>query len=108
MQSHAFIQSAQAKKSGVNWADLQIYLFLMGVGENTHMDVHKFCNINPGILKGYLSTFKGKDAFAIVVNLGLVETTGEITLKDKNPLSHPILSPNYFGNPKDLKVLLEG
>ena len=36
------------------------------------------------------------------------ESRGEVTLKDRNPLSSPIINPNFLDSDKDRKQLLEG
>ncbi|CAH1111728.1 unnamed protein product [Psylliodes chrysocephalus] len=36
------------------------------------------------------------------------KSRGSIRLKDFNPLSHPTIYGNYFSNPEDVKVLIEG
>ncbi len=36
------------------------------------------------------------------------ESKGYITLKDSNPLSHPIIQPNYFQVERDRDVMVEG
>ncbi|CAG9861747.1 unnamed protein product [Phyllotreta striolata] len=36
------------------------------------------------------------------------KSRGYLTLKDSNPLSHPLIYANYFTHPEDIKVLVEG
>ncbi|XP_012274578.1 glucose dehydrogenase [FAD, quinone] isoform X2 [Orussus abietinus] len=38
----------------------------------------------------------------------IANTRGYMTLRSKNPLDPPLLYPNYFEDPQDVKVLIEG
>lgn len=36
------------------------------------------------------------------------KSRGYLTLKDSNPLSHPMIFANYYTNPEDIRVMVEG
>lgn len=38
----------------------------------------------------------------------ITESRGYLKLRSKNPLDHPLIYPNYFTHPKDIRVMVEG
>lgn len=47
-----------------------------------------------------------KDAYTILPLLMRPKSKGEILLKSSNPYDAPMIYPNYFDNPEDLKTLV--
>lgn len=47
-----------------------------------------------------------KDAFMILPLLLRPKSRGKILLRDSNPRSHPLIYPNYFAHPDDIKVMV--
>lgn len=47
-----------------------------------------------------------KDAFMILPLLMRPKSRGEILLRDTNPRSHPLIYPNYFDHPDDIRVMV--
>lgn len=47
-----------------------------------------------------------QDAFMIIPLVMRPKSRGRILLRDSNPESHPLIYPNYFSDPHDLKVLV--
>jgi glucose 1-dehydrogenase (FAD, quinone) len=47
-----------------------------------------------------------KDAFMILPLLLRPKSRGKILLRDANPRSHPLIYPNYFDHPDDIKVMV--
>ncbi|CAL8097220.1 unnamed protein product [Orchesella dallaii] len=58
----------------------------------------------------YLGPHVGKDSHVILVTLGLPKSRGFIRLKDNNPLSQPIIDPQYFTDAQDadIKAMVKG
>lgn len=105
---HAFLSTSSVQKTGIDWPDLQVYMLSVGMYENFAKDIASFTRVRQELLDEYVKPHLGKDAFALMINLARVKSTGELTLADKNPLSKPIIDPRYLENPHDLKVLVEG
>jgi choline dehydrogenase-like flavoprotein len=59
-------------------------------------------DINSPLPKFYIGY--GASCIPGIVN---VESRGEVTLKDANPLSPPLLNPNYFSDPRDMEVMVK-
>jgi choline dehydrogenase len=55
---------------------------------------------------------RSKDLFGAHVSLipGLIypKSSGEITLKDNDPASSPLIDPKYFSDPRDMDLMLHG
>ncbi|XP_066259555.1 glucose dehydrogenase [FAD, quinone]-like [Euwallacea similis] len=49
-----------------------------------------------------------KESFSVITLLLRPNSKGRIMLKDKNPDSQVLIYPNYFDDPQDIKVLVEG
>ncbi|XP_070500763.1 glucose dehydrogenase [FAD, quinone]-like [Chironomus tepperi] len=49
-----------------------------------------------------------RDAAMAVPLLMRPKSRGKILLKDNNPYTYPLIYPNYFSHPQDLKVMVEG
>ncbi|XP_039281794.1 glucose dehydrogenase [FAD, quinone]-like [Nilaparvata lugens] len=51
---------------------------------------------------------EGEDAFSIVPVLLQPLSRGRVKLKSRNPFHWPLLYPNYYDHPRDLKIVVEG
>ena len=54
-----------------------------------------------------VSEVNGTKAISIFVEIFHYQSRGSVTLQDNNPLSHPLIDPNYISNPYDEKKLVE-
>ncbi|CAF3350714.1 unnamed protein product [Rotaria sp. Silwood2] len=54
-----------------------------------------------------ISESDGKKAFQIFVETFQYQSRGSVTLKDNDPLSNPVINPNYLSNSYDEKKLLQ-
>lgn len=50
----------------------------------------------------------GKDSVVACVALVRPKSVGEIRLRNKDPLSPPIIDPRYLEHPDDVRTLVEG
>nr|WP_256443005.1 MULTISPECIES: GMC oxidoreductase [unclassified Bradyrhizobium] len=58
----------------------------------------------PGVF-GLLPTEHG---FTLLLNHGAPFSRGEVRLKSADPLAHAAIMPNYFSDPRDIRVLARG
>jgi len=56
--------------------------------------------IIPKLYMGYAASF--------VPGIVQIYSRGEITLKDGNPMSDPLIDPNYLSDPRDMEALVKG
>ncbi|CAL8084320.1 unnamed protein product [Orchesella dallaii] len=106
--AQAFISSSIVNKTGVDWPDLQLYMFGSGHHETVVEDFARIQGFNATILRPILSPVIGRDGFYIVVTLVRPHGRGEILLSDKDPFSPPIINHQYLEHEKDVKILIEG
>jgi len=98
---------AQCNKTR-EWPDIQLYFSPLGIYQGFERDLNLFVAVREDIMEKYLAPYRGKDAFLLLPTLLLPRSIGELRLKDKNPLSYPVIDPKYFSHPDDMKILLEG
>ncbi|XP_069680583.1 glucose dehydrogenase [FAD, quinone]-like [Periplaneta americana] len=65
-----------------------------------------------GILSDSMNEFfkplQQKSGFTIFPIVLRPYSTGRVMLKDKNPKSSPLIYPNFFSDPRDMKLLIKG
>ncbi|CAL8097205.1 unnamed protein product [Orchesella dallaii] len=61
-------------------------------------------------VKNFLTPVLGEDSHFVMVSLGLPKSRGHIRLKDRNPLSKPLIDPRYYSDieNQDFKAMVEG
>lgn len=64
--------------------------------------------LKPEIFKQVYASLTNSDAWSIIPTLLRPFSRGAIRLRSKNPFDHPIIDPNYFHDPRDMKTLVEG
>ncbi|CAL8089944.1 unnamed protein product [Orchesella dallaii] len=106
--SQAFISSSQVMQQGVDWPDIQLYIVAVGNSVAGALTLSEAQNYKKDFLDKIYEPYVGTDGFVILNTLGRPKSVGEITLKDKNPFSHPNIDPHYLEDPDDLAALVEG
>lgn len=57
---------------------------------------------------GVLGILPKEHGFTLLLNHGSPYSRGRVTLKSADPLAHAAISPNYFSDPRDIRILAEG
>jgi len=57
---------------------------------------------------GVLGILPREHGFTLLLNHGSPYSRGQVTLKSADAMAHAAISPNYFSDPRDLKILTEG
>lgn len=57
---------------------------------------------------GMLGILPREHGFTLLLNHGSPYSRGRVTLKSADPLAHMAISPNYFSDPRDIRILAEG
>jgi choline dehydrogenase-like flavoprotein len=88
-----------------NSHDVQIACFVTG---GDHDLIGKYLNIDPALYFDNATKRLAGDTEAIYLmpNIVLPHSEGEIVLRSADPDIHPTISPNYYGDPHDLKVMV--
>lgn len=93
------------------WPDLQIFLSSVGIYENIEADFANELGYDEATLKKYFGPVKhpgGRDGMILFPVLNRPKSVGQITLRDKNPYTHPVMDPRYLEHPQDVGSLIEG
>ncbi|KAF5286211.1 hypothetical protein FQA39_LY16381 [Lamprigera yunnana] len=102
-----FVNTKYANASE-DWPDIQI--FLASYSDNT--DGGLFSKRITGLTDTFYSTvyedFLYQNAFNLMPLLLRPKSRGQILLKDSDSKSHPLIFPNYYFDPHDLNVMVEG
>merc|ERR1719315_722265 len=56
----------------------------------------------------YIKPHVGRESAAIIATLNRPKSRGSIKLRNSDPLSHPIIDPNYLQDEEDIKAFIEG
>jgi len=106
----AFLESSQVRRRSNNesWPDIQMMLLGMGLYSVIIDDLSRMVGVNKKYLEDGYGPFLGKDAFFFLTVNVRPRSRGEILLAGSNFRSPPLINPNYFQDPSDLRVLTEG
>ncbi|CAG7837943.1 unnamed protein product [Allacma fusca] len=106
--NHAFFSSSEVRKTGIDWPDVQVFASVVGNYENIAADFAATYGFKKELLDKFLGPNLGNDGIIFFPTLGRPLSLGEITLRDKDPLSPPVIDPHYLEHPQDVKALVEG
>ena len=89
------------------WPDLQT--FFSGA-HNTFMKagLTELFNLKEQVVEKYLDKYEGQDRLTLANMLVRPYSRGTVTLQSDDPLTPLLFDPNYFGDERDMKILIEG
>lgn len=93
--------------SGRIWPD--IHLLLIGIPQDSDglETLTKMFNLDPVMAKEYYKPVLNQDSFSIMVSASRPKSRGFIQLASKDPYADPLIDPNYYSHPDDMKVTLK-
>lgn len=112
-QVKGLLQYALSRKGAFTIGPLEAVAFLNIVKPEgpANFQLH-FAPMQIGAEYGYdmydLSKFPHEDGFSILPSLLQPKSRGEVTLRDKNPMSAPVIDPCFLSEPSDLEQLVAG
>lgn len=82
----------------------------MGVHESMGADFEKIFGIQNNVLKRFYGPNAGNDSNIVGVTLGLPRSRGTVKLANSDPLSKPVIDPNYYSDPgnQDMEDVIDG
>lgn len=91
-----------------DWPDIQF--FFASYADNTDGGLfgRRATGITDEVYTAVYEEILYQDAFNIIPLLMRPRSTGKLLLKDKNPQSKILIYPNYYNDPYDLAVIVEG
>ncbi|KAK5638313.1 hypothetical protein RI129_012608 [Pyrocoelia pectoralis] len=102
-----FVNTKYANRSD-DWPDIQ--LFMASYSDNTDGGLFskRITGLTDTVYASVYEDYLYKDAYSLLPLVLRPKSTGRILLKDSHYKSHPLIFPNYFSDPYDLAVLVEG
>ncbi|GBN76146.1 Glucose dehydrogenase [FAD, quinone] [Araneus ventricosus] len=98
----AFLNSSPVSPT-VDFPDYQLYF-----AEISNDIPEKRTDLKPEIYKAVFGPYENWPLFACISQHLQPKSRGTVRLKSTNPYDSPAIDPNYFENPEDLKVTVEG
>lgn len=101
----AFVKTNYTNETD-DWPDIQ--LFLATTAENTDGGVlsKRITGITDDFFADVFENIVYNDSFAVFPLLMRPRSTGEILLRSTDPKDAPLIFPNYYGDPYDMKVMV--
>lgn len=104
----AFIKTKYSALNADDYPDVELVLGDGAVNGDVFGSLRYLLGIPDSTFRQVYGTILNKPAFSIVPVLMRPRSKGRVKIRDANPLRRPILLPNYFEDPLDVKVLVEG
>ena len=91
-----------------DWPDVQFHFAAGSDVSDAGRYVRKGHGIRDDVWDEYFKPISETDTFSIVPVYLRPKSEGYIRLKSANPYDKPIIDPNYYDHPDDIKVMIEG
>lgn len=91
-----------------DWPDIEFHLIAGSTNSDGGAQLWKAHGITERFYKDVFEPLKGQDTWSALPVLLRPKSRGFIKLKSKNPFEYPLIYPNYFFDPFDMKTLIEG
>ncbi|XP_046414122.1 glucose dehydrogenase [FAD, quinone]-like [Neodiprion fabricii] len=103
----AFVNTKFANESG-NWPDIQFHMAPASINSDAGAQVRRIFGLTDTVYDTVYRPIANKDAWTIMPLLLRPRSRGTVRLRSSNPFHKPIINANYFSDPKDVAVLVEG
>ncbi|XP_044260506.1 uncharacterized protein LOC123008646 [Tribolium madens] len=91
-----------------DWPDIQYFVTAYADNTDGGLFGKKAAGLTDEFYSAVYEEVLYKDAFNVIILLLRPKSRGRLFLKDTNINSHVVIDPNYFDDPQDMKVLIEG
>ncbi|XP_045465762.1 glucose dehydrogenase [FAD, quinone]-like isoform X1 [Harmonia axyridis] len=91
-----------------DWPDIQYFFASYADNTDGGLFSKKAAGITDDVYSAVFEEILYKDAFSVIILLLRPRSRGKLLLKDKSPFSHIKIYPNYYSDPYDLAVVVEG
>jgi len=89
-----------------DWPDVQLGIMQSSPAANPSSGLRT--GIRPDIWDQFYGPYRNRTQFSVSVMLLRPKSRGNIRLASTNPLTKPLINPNYFAEPQDLSIIIEG
>lgn len=88
------------------WPDTQLIIATAGDNDDGGLFNRRTNGLDDDAFDKVFEPILYKDAFTVVPLILRPKSVGHLELRGRNPTSKPLIYPNYFDNPYDMKVLV--
>ncbi|KAL1129799.1 hypothetical protein AAG570_012743 [Ranatra chinensis] len=103
----AFVNTKYADKSGL-LPDIQFHFAPSSVNSDGGEQIRKVLNLRDAVYNTMYKPLVEAETWTILPLLLRPLSKGWVRLKNANPMSYPIIEPNYFTHKEDVLTLIEG
>ncbi|BES92952.1 GMC oxidoreductase [Nesidiocoris tenuis] len=103
----AFIKTKYADQR-LDWPDIQMHIGPTSIALDFGDSAYKTFGLSKPVYTSLYKLAEGREAMTILPSMVRPKSKGRILLRSSNPSEHPMIDPNYFDHPDDIKVLVEG
>ncbi|CAH1155245.1 unnamed protein product [Phaedon cochleariae] len=104
----AFVKTKYASKTNDDYPDMELVLGAGALNGDIFGNFRHLLGIPDSTYRQVFLPHLGKPSFGIATVLLRPKSRGRIWLRDANPLSYPIINPNYYEKEEDLATMVEG
>lgn len=111
VMASGFIASNISKleqKSDILWPDMQLILLGIPKDKDGVETLAKLYNLKKEIAQEFYEPVYGKDSFHIMSIVSRPRSRGSIQLASADPKVAPLIDPNYYHDPFDIALTVEG
>ena len=94
--------------SNDDWPDIQFHIAAGSDVSEAGNKVRRGHGISDAVWDEYFKPISETDTFSIMPVWLRPKSIGWIKLRSNDPYDKPVINPNYFNDPQDLKVMIEG
>lgn len=102
-----FVNTRYANASE-DWPDIEFHFASGSTSSDGGTQMWKAHGLAEEFYREVFQPINNRDAWSIIPMLLRPKSRGRIKLKSKNPFDYPLIYPNYFFDPLDMKTLVEG
>ncbi|KAK2580031.1 hypothetical protein KPH14_012318 [Odynerus spinipes] len=106
-EAMAFVNTKYANASE-DYPDIQLFLSSSSDNLDGGMFGKRACGLTDDFYANVFEKILYRDTYSTMPLLLRPNSRGYVKLKSKDPKDHPIIVPNYFDDPRDLDILVEG
>lgn len=102
----AFVNTRHADPSG-DYPDVQFHFAPSSVNSDGDQ-IRKITGLRDAIYNTVYKPLADAETWTLLPLLLRPRSAGWVRLRSANPMVHPVIEPNYFADPQDVRVLIEG
>lgn len=91
-----------------DFPDIELHFISGSTNSDGGRQIRKIHGLTKRFYDAVFGHINSKDVWSVLPMLLRPKSKGHIKLRSKSPYDHPLIYPNYFNDPQDLAVLVEG